>query len=357
LSIDIAVYLPGAPDSHILETMVDAGEILAVLGAEAADRSAFLQVVAGLLRKANGQIVLAGRPVLASREGLDLPAHRRGIAYIPADCGLFRQLTVRDNLLFGARRRGIVVSRDRFAELSDSFGIAVAQNANVQSLGAAQALGIALARALLAEPKAIVLADSMPLGGPILSRHTLRNFRAHLKQQALPCIVATASLTVAANIADRVVTLDRGRALADTPIGAMNDRDLPYARSSEACAVLDATVIAIDTTAGLATLGVGELRLSAAAADFQVGEHVGLQIDASAVEIHDSLVGPDGSESWLRATILDCDQLSDAGLRIVRLAVAEYVLVAHMRTGAAKSGDLFPGKHVGLSISKLSFRE
>jgi ABC-type molybdate transport system ATPase subunit len=356
LSIHIAVHLPGAPADHTLETAVDAGEILAIVGAEAADRTTFMRIVAGLSRTARGQIIVAGRQVLASQQRVDLPAHRRGIAYIPADCGLFRNMSVRDNLLFGARRRGIVVSRDRFADLSDSLGIAVAQSATVQNLDPSQALGIALGRALLSAPSAIVIAESMPVGPPIVSRRVLRGFRAHLKQQAVPCIVATASLACAASIADRVVTLDRGLALADTPIRSMNDRDLWYATSGEACAILDATVIAVDAAAGLATLGVGDLRLSAGAADFQVGEYAGLQIDARAIEIHDSIAGPEGRESWPRAIVLDCDQVTEAGAAIVRLAIAGHSLVAHLERSVAADHDLFPGKQVFLCITRLSFR-
>jgi branched-chain amino acid transport system ATP-binding protein len=78
-------------------------EVVSVIGPNGAGKSTLVQAVAGLLRTVRGRIAVAGEDLAT------VPAHRvcdRGVAIVPEGRRVFAHMTVRDNLLLGAHRRG-----------------------------------------------------------------------------------------------------------------------------------------------------------------------------------------------------------------------------------------------------------
>ena len=78
---------------------VPQGSVLALLGPSGAGKTLVVETVLGLRRLERGRILMAGRDVTS------LPPEERGVSYLPQDVALFPHLSVRENMLFGARAR------------------------------------------------------------------------------------------------------------------------------------------------------------------------------------------------------------------------------------------------------------
>jgi len=159
---DLDVHYGGIHALKGVSFSVDEGQIVTLIGANGAGKSTTLRAISGLVRPSRGQITFAGESVTG------LPAHaivQRGLAHVPEGRGIFANLTVEENLQLGAYRRRDPgeVARDlaRALELFPRIRERMHQNAGTLSGGEQQML--AIARALLARPRLLLL-DEPSLG-------------------------------------------------------------------------------------------------------------------------------------------------------------------------------------------------
>jgi branched-chain amino acid transport system ATP-binding protein len=159
---DLDVHYGGIHALKGVSFSVDEGQIVTLIGANGAGKSTTLRAISGLVRPSRGQITFAGESVTG------LPPHaivQRGLAHVPEGRGIFANLTVEENLQLGAYRRRDPgeVARDlaRALELFPRIRERMHQNAGTLSGGEQQML--AIARALLARPRLLLL-DEPSLG-------------------------------------------------------------------------------------------------------------------------------------------------------------------------------------------------
>jgi branched-chain amino acid transport system ATP-binding protein len=156
---------------------IEAGEIVALIGANGAGKSTTLRAIAGLLRPRSGTIRFGGADITR------LPAHeraQRGIALVPEGRRVFPFLTARENLELGGFKHRADAPRvrrmidgifDMFPRLKERAG----QNAGTLSGGEQQML--ALGRAMMSEPQLLCL-DEPSLGlAPLVVRDIFRTIR------------------------------------------------------------------------------------------------------------------------------------------------------------------------------------
>jgi heme exporter protein A len=129
---------------------VPAGATLAVFGSNGAGKTTLLRVLAGLLRPHAGSATVLGSELPG--EGWKV---RPQIGYLGHDALLYRDLSVRQNLLFHARLHG--VEPERVAEAIDQVGLARRANDQVRELSKGMVQRAAVARATLHDPKLLLL--------------------------------------------------------------------------------------------------------------------------------------------------------------------------------------------------------
>jgi branched-chain amino acid transport system ATP-binding protein len=181
------------------------GEIVAVLGANGAGKTTTLRAVSGTVRR-SGTIRLAGRVLRGGPES----AARSGIAHVPEGRGTFTDLTVLDNLrLGGYTRRGSI--RADIKRISVWFPWVVDrahQPAGTLSGGEQQML--ALARALVARPRLLML-DEPSLGlAPLVVREIFRIISELNEQDGLAVLVVEQDARIALAAARRAYVLEVG---------------------------------------------------------------------------------------------------------------------------------------------------
>ncbi len=141
---------------------VEEKQIVTLIGANGAGKSTTLRAISGMVRPSGGRVVFGGQDI-TGRKPHDIVA--RGISHAPEGRGIFANLTVDDNLEIGAYTRhdrdGIARDRARALELFPRLKERLSQSAGTLSGGEQQML--AIARALLARPKLLLL-DEPSLG-------------------------------------------------------------------------------------------------------------------------------------------------------------------------------------------------
>jgi branched-chain amino acid transport system ATP-binding protein len=196
---------------------VEAGQVVAVIGANGAGKSTLLQSIAGLIRARRDAIVFEGTTVG------DEPAHAivaRGIALVPEGRRLFPSLTVEENLRIGGQlARNGPWNLDRvyalFPVLSER------RNQPSTSLSGGQQQMVAIGRALMSNPK-LLLCDEISLGlAPIVVRDIYSRLPA-IVADGLSLIIVEQDIVQALAASDHVYCLQEGRVRLE---GASLSRD------------------------------------------------------------------------------------------------------------------------------------
>ncbi|MBL0428592.1 ABC transporter ATP-binding protein [Ramlibacter alkalitolerans] len=214
--------------SHVVQDIafeVRRGEIVTLMGRNGAGKTTTLRTVMGLLARSAGEIVFDGQPLHRQR------AHARyhqGLAYVPEDRRIVAGLTVRENLQLGllasGRRAETNAMIDEIAETFPRLKERLAQEATSLSGGEQQML--AIARAMMARPKMILLDEPSEGIMPLLVHEMFRLF-VRMKQQGTTILLVEQNVERALSISDRAYILDQGHVvhegraedlLADTEI-------------------------------------------------------------------------------------------------------------------------------------------
>jgi len=212
---DLEVTYGAVPAVAGISLEVPEGEIRAILGANGAGKSSTIKAILGLLRARAGVIELEGRPIhgMATHR-----IHRLGIAWVPEGRQLFSTLTVHENLEMGAFARG---NGERFrAKLDEVFSLFPRlreRRTQVSgSLSGGEQQMLAIARALMAEPR-LLLMDEPSLGLAPKVVHRLFEQIQEINARGLTILMVEQNARQALKIARYAYLLEVGRLVVEGP--------------------------------------------------------------------------------------------------------------------------------------------
>ncbi|MCA1843936.1 MAG: ABC transporter ATP-binding protein [Actinobacteria bacterium] len=188
-----------------VDLVVPAGSTVALLGANGAGKTTLLRVAAGLLPATRGRVVLGDRTV--EREAA-YARSRDGLCLIPEGRGIFRQLTVRENLAMYANSQPVAAAIDRAMAAFPVLGERLSQQAGTLSGGQQQML--AVSRALIGEAP-LILADELSVGlAPVIVDEIFAALEK-LRTEGRSILVVEQYVDRALTVADYVYILHKGR--------------------------------------------------------------------------------------------------------------------------------------------------
>jgi ABC-type Fe3+/spermidine/putrescine transport system ATPase subunit len=190
-----------------IDLLVAEGECHAVLGPSGAGKSTLLNAVLGILPPLEGRIQLNGADI--TRQPIEL----RGLGYVPQQIGLFPHLSVRDNISYSARARGLPAAQFRalMEKLVEATGIGNLLERFPLTLSGGERQRVALVRALTSRPRLVLLDEPFTSLNQSLRRELWRLLRELQQQQRLTVLLVTHDLTEAYFLADRISVLMDGR--------------------------------------------------------------------------------------------------------------------------------------------------
>jgi branched-chain amino acid transport system ATP-binding protein len=192
---------------------VNAGEVLAIIGANGAGKSTLLRTISGLHKPSSGTISYKGEEISK------MAAHRRvrkGISLVPEGRRLFASLSLEENLQVGAQNAA--PGRFNIAYVYDLFEwMHERRNQRVRQLSGGEQQAVAIARALVANPQVLLL-DEVSLGLAPIVIERIYEFIPNIVTQGIGVVLVEQDVTQGLQVATRVHCLLEGKtSLVGTP--------------------------------------------------------------------------------------------------------------------------------------------
>ena len=193
---------------------IDAGKTLCILGRSGVGKSVSLQQIMGFLKPDAGRIFIAGQDISGFTEE-QMETVRKKVTMVFQNGALFDSLSVGENVAFPLRERGQLLE-DQIQQvvngLLDMVGVAGMADLLPSDLSTGMKRSVAIARALSAQPEAILYDEPTTMVDPLMGR-LLGNLIQKLKHQLrLTSIVVTHDMRFAERLADQVLFLHQGKA-------------------------------------------------------------------------------------------------------------------------------------------------
>lgn len=332
--------------------------VVALFGRSGCGKTTLVNLISGLLRPDSGRIEIGGDVLLDSALGRHVAPERRQVGYVFQDARLFPHLSVAGNLDYGRRRaRG----RDRAIALDDVvelLALAPLLGRRPYTLSGGERQRVALGRALLAQPRLLLLDEPLASLDTARREEVLPYLEALRTRLALPMIYVSHAFDEVLRLATHLVVMDSGRVVAQGPLAeASLDPALTAIIGAGAVgAVIDARVLGRDEASGLVRLRVGErgeLRVRSAA--IERGAQARVQILARDVILSDR--PPEGLSvrNALHGRVVSIEPQGDAACRVL-IDIGGARLVAHLTRDAVLALQLQPASEVWALVKSVSLR-
>ena len=320
--------------------------ICVLFGHSGSGKTTLLRCIAGLQQAPRGFLLINGSVWQDSERGLFLPTYKRPLGYVFQEANLFPHLTVRDNLNYGLKRIRQNPGRVKLTQILELLGIGHLLARLPAHLSGGERQRVAIARALALNPE-ILLMDEPLASLDFKRKQEILPFLSRLHQQLdIPVLYVTHSQQEVAQLADHLVIMDEGRALASGALAETQSRlDVPLAQDREAAAVWQATVAEHEADYHLTRVDFAGGSLSLPAVDAPVGTLLRVQIYARDVSI--ALEAPTATSilNVLPATVTGIANGCDSRT-VLQVRVGDQALLAHITRKSA----LMLGLQIGMAV-------
>lgn len=203
----VAGYVEGVDILQGANLAVYAGEIVTVIGSNGAGKSTFAKTIFGLVPVRSGEILFGDRPLIGLKPEEIV---RLGISYVPQIANVFPSLSIADNLEMGAyiRKGNIQTLKDKIYDIFPVLAKRRHQRAGTLSGGERQML--AMGRAMMLEPKLLILDEPSAALSPILVQDIF-NLIQTINQSGTSIILVEQNARKALAIADRGYVMHLGK--------------------------------------------------------------------------------------------------------------------------------------------------
>ena len=340
-----------------LDLTLPARGVSAIVGPSGSGKTTLLRCVAGLEKADQALIELNGNCWQDSQRALWLPPHKRALGYVFQEASLFDHLSVQGNLDYGRRRSAEPAGNEQAAQIIELLGIGHLLQRGTTGLSGGERQRVGIARALLANPRLLLLDEPLTALDPQRKADILPYLERLHAELDIPLLYVSHSPDEVARLADHLVLLENGALRASGPLQTLLPRlDLPMAHSDDARSVLHGQVSACDDHYQLLelTLAGSVLKLRVPHAALPLGQQVRVAVQARDVSL--ALEKPQHSSvlNQLPARIEAIEPGNHPAQTLVRLALGDNALLARVTRYSADQLQLAPGLEVWVQIKAVA---
>ena len=355
----LSVALRKSRDGFALDVAFDAPTpgVVALFGRSGCGKSTTIDLIAGLLKPDEGHVRLGEATLLDTRAGAQVPAEKRRIGYVFQDSRLFPHFSVAGNLRYGLKRARDADERISFDEVVALLGLQALLARRPHQLSGGERQRVALGRALLSQPRLLLLDEPLASLDSARREEVLPYFEALRDRLSIPMVYVSHQYDEVLRLATHVVLLDAGKVVAQgSPSEVSLLPELRAIVGPEAVgAVLDGTIDSVDETRRLAELRLGKGRLHISARDVRVGATIRVQLLARdvilATERPHALSVRNAVEG-----VIDDITADDEDAQLVRVDIGGAFVLSRITTAAVDALGLRRGSAVWVLIKAVSMR-
>jgi molybdate transport system ATP-binding protein len=326
--------------------------VTALFGHSGSRKTTLLRCIAGLERARQGFLSFKGEIWQDDRTWL--PTHRRPLGYVFQEASLFPHLTALGNLRYGLKRSGAqqTVSLDQVIEL---LGIGHLLERKPDRLSGGERQRVGIARALAAGPRLLLMDE--PLASLDLKRkQEILPYLERLHDELqIPVLYVSHSPDEVARLADHVVLLAQGRAIAQGGLRETLARlDIAGAFAEDAGVVIEAVVAEHDSTDQLTRLDFPGGSVYVTRCADPPGHRLRFRVQASDVSL--AAQRPDATSilNLLPASVTEIVDAGTAGQVLVKLDVGGTALIARITGRSRRHLGVEPGRQFWVQIKSVA---
>jgi molybdate transport system ATP-binding protein len=232
--------------------------ITALFGPSGCGKTTILRCMAGLQRLP-GHFIVGDDAWQDSERGVFVKTHQRPIGYVFQEASLFQHLSVRQNLMYGARRAGNAPADEAlgFEAIVELLGIGPLLDRSPAALSGGERQRVAVGRALLSRPRILLMDEPLSALDRMTKEEILPYFERLHNNLALPIVYVSHDIGEVARLADTMVLLDKGRVVASGPLSDLQtDPRLPLIAAPDAAVMIEGRVDSIDEAYALTSFAV-----------------------------------------------------------------------------------------------------
>lgn len=343
-SLDVDLALPGRG-------------VTALFGHSGSGKTTCLRCIAGLERAPRGFVRINGELWQDSANGHFMAPHKRALGYVFQEASLFPHLSVRANLEYGLKRIAPAERRVDLAQASALLGIDHLLQRHPGRLSGGERQRVGIARALLTSPRLLLMDEPLAALDSRRKQEILPYLERLHAELGIPILYVSHSQDEVARLADHLVLLSEGKALASGPIGETLARlDLPLALEDEAGVVVKGTVEGGDAAYGLVDVRLPDSALSLRVAHAPLANGTPLRFKVQARDVSLTL-SPDSPSSILNrvpVTVVSETPADNLAHVLVRLDAAGTPLLARITRYSRDQLQLHPGQALWAQIKSVA---
>ncbi|VVP97577.1 Vitamin B12 import ATP-binding protein BtuD [Pseudomonas fluorescens] len=331
--------------------------VTALYGHSGSGKTTCLRCIAGLERAEHGFVQINDEVWQDSDNGIFVPPHKRALGYVFQEASLFPHLSVLANLQFGLKRIARSQRRVDMAQATELLGIGHLLERHPQHLSGGERQRVGIARALLTSPKLLLMDEPLAALDSQRKSEILPYLQRLHDELDIPVLYVSHAQDEVARLADHLVLLSEGKALASGPIGETLARlDLPMAMGDDAGVIIEGQVSAYDADYQLLSLQLPatEMSIRVTHAPIALGQPLRCKVHARDISL--SLQNSEFSSilNRLPVTVVSEQSADNAAHVLIRLDAGGTPLVARITRYSRDQLGVHPGQHLWAQIKAVA---
>ena len=343
-SLDVDLNLPGRG-------------VTALYGHSGSGKTTCLRCIARLKRAEQGFIRINDEVWQDSDNGIFVPPHKRALGYVFQEASLFPHLSVLANLQFGLKRIARSRRRVDMAQATELLGIGHLLERHPQHLSGGERQRVGIARALLTSPKLLLMDEPLAALDSQRKSEILPYLQRLHDELDIPVLYVSHAQDEVARLADHLVLLSDGKALASGPIGETLARlDLPMAMGDDAGVIIEGQVSAYDAEYQLLSLQLPatEMNIRVTHAPMALGQALRCKVHARDISL--TLQNSEFSSilNRLPVTVVSEQSADNAAHVLIRLDAGGTPLLARITRYSRDQLGVHPGQRLWAQIKAVA---